>query len=366
MNDKELVLVIDDTPENLMMMNTLLKEDFKVKVASSGRHGLELARSASPDVILLDIAMPEMDGYEVIKKLKHDPQTAAIPVIFLTARTDSVDEKHGLQLGAVDYITKPISPSILLARVRNQIALKKTADFLRNKSDFLENEIQRRTLEIDMLQQAAIQVVTSLAETRDRETGKHVRRTQLYIKALAKQLQSHPRFHDCLDDQQIEAIYRSAPLHDIGKVGIPDHILRKAGKLTDDEFEIMKSHTTLGYEAITNAEVDGGVNVDFLRYAKEIALSHQEKWDGSGYPQKLAGDMIPVSARLMAVADVYDALISRRVYKEPYSHEQAIRIMKEGRGTHFDPDMLDAFLAIEQQIIDIASQYSDSSEDCKN
>ena len=363
MSSHPVVLVIDDSPENLVLMSTLLKDRYKVKVANSGARGLELARSASPDIILLDIMMPVMDGYAVCEQLKRDPATAHIPVIFLTARTESDDEKHGLELGAVDYITKPISPPIFLMRIQNHLALKRAADFLRDKADYLEKEVQIRTREIAALQEVTIQVVTSLAETRDQETGKHIRRTQLYIKALAEKLQSHPRFASSLGTSEIDAIYKSAPLHDIGKVGIPDRILLKPGKLTEEEFEIMKTHTTLGYEAIVHTEQELGINVGFLRYAKEIALSHQEKWDGSGYPQGLSGDAIPVSARLMAIADVYDALISRRVYKEPYPHARAIAILKEGRGSHFDPDVLDAFLAIEAEVLGIALKYADSEDD---
>ena len=363
MSSHPVVLVIDDSPENLVLMSTLLKDRYKVKVANSGDRGLELARSASPDIILLDIMMPVMDGYAVCEQLKRDPATAHIPVIFLTARAESDDEKHGLELGAVDYITKPISPPIFLMRIQNHLALKRAADFLRDKADYLEKEVQIRTREIAALQEVTIQVVTSLAETRDQETGKHIRRTQLYIKALAEKLQSHPRCASSLGTSEIDAIYKSAPLHDIGKVGIPDRILLKPGKLTEEEFEIMKTHTTLGYEAIVHTEQELGINVGFLRYAKEIALSHQEKWDGSGYPQGLSGDAIPVSARLMAIADVYDALISRRVYKEPYPHARAIAILKEGRGSHFDPDVLDAFLAIEAEVLGIALKYADSEDD---
>ena len=363
MNSNPVVLAIDDSPENLVLMSTLLKDRYKVKVANSGARGLELARSAAPDIILLDIMMPVMDGYAVCEQLKRDPATAHIPVIFLTARAESDDEKHGLELGAVDYITKPISPPIFLMRIQNHLALKRAADFLRDKADYLEKEVQNRTREIAALQEVTVQVVTSLAETRDQETGKHIRRTQLYVKALAEKLQNHPRFAASLGATEIDAIYKSAPLHDIGKVGIPDRILLKPGKLTEEEFEIMKTHTTLGYEAIVHTEQELGVNVGFLRYAKEIALSHQEKWDGSGYPQGLSGDAIPVSARLMAIADVYDALISRRVYKEPYPHDRAIAILKEGRGSHFDPDVLDAFLAIEAEVLGIALKYADSEED---
>ena len=347
---KATILVIDDTPANLTMMSALLKDDYKVKLANSGERGLAITFSDTPpDLILLDIMMPEMDGYEVCERLKNSPQTRDIPVIFLTARTEMEDEKHGLELGAVDYILKPISPPVVLARVKNHLALKAAADFLRDKSVYLEAEVKRRTEEIVAIQDVTIQIVTALAETRDPETGNHIRRTQFYVKALAEKLKTHPRFAPFLDDHEIEMIYKSAPLHDIGKIGIPDKILLKPAKFEPHEFEIMKTHTTLGYEAILQAEKKLGLEVAFLKYAKEIALSHQEKWDGSGYPQGLSGEKIPLSARLMAVADVYDALISRRVYKAGISHEKAAAMIVAGRGKHFDPDVVDAFLALETE-----------------
>jgi putative two-component system response regulator len=251
-------------------------------------------------------------------------------------------------------------------RVKNHLALKAAADFLRDQNLYLEQEIQKRTEEVAAIQDVTIQVVTSLAETRDPETGNHICRTQFYVKALAEKLSAHPDFAAELSPANIQLIYKSAPLHDIGKVGIPDKILLKPDRLTPEEFAIMKTHTTLGFEAIEHAERKLGINVDFLRIAKQIALSHQEKWDGSGYPQGLAGNAIPLAARLMAVADVYDALISRRVYKEPMSHEQALTIMGEGRATHFDPDILDAFKAIHETMRSIASCYSDTDEALTN
>ncbi|WP_189690658.1 HD-GYP domain-containing protein, partial [Pseudorhodoferax aquiterrae] len=209
------------------------------------------------------------------------------------------------------------------------------------------------------IQDVTIMAMASLAETRDNETGAHIRRTQLYVRRLAEQLKDHPRFSGQLSERTIELLYKSAPLHDIGKVGIPDEILLKPGKLTAEEFEIMKTHTTLGHTAIAEAEQRLGMKVDFLSLAKEIALSHQEKWDGSGYPQALAGEAIPLSARLMALADVYDALISKRVYKPAFPHEEAVRIVVEGRGKHFDPDVVDAFLAVAEDFRQIAVTHRD-------
>ncbi|MDA8448044.1 response regulator [Paracidovorax valerianellae] len=354
------VLVVDDTPDNLTLMGTLLRDHYHVKVANQGEKALRIAQSSPPpDLILLDIMMPGIDGYEVCRQLKAHPQSRDIPVIFLTARSTSDDERTGLAAGAVDYITKPISPPILLARVHTHLALKATADFLRDKSAYLEREVAMRTLEVQAIQDVTIMAMTSLAETRDNETGNHIRRTQLYVKALAEQLRQHPRFENTLTERMIELLYKSAPLHDIGKIGIPDSILLKPGKLTVEEFEVMKTHTTLGRNAIEDAERRLGMRVAFLNVSKEIAYSHQEKWDGSGYPEGLAGDAIPVSARLMAVADVYDALISKRVYKPAYSHDQACSTIMRGRGTHFDPDMVDAFVDLADDFRDIALKYPD-------
>ena len=345
--EKATVLVVDDTPDNLSLMSGLLKELYKVKVANSGEKGLKIAQSdPPPDLILLDIMMPGMDGYEVCQHLQSDPKTRDIPVIFLTAKSEVEDEKRGLEMGAVDYITKPISPPIVMARVATQLHVKASADFLRSKADFLECEVGKRTREVMAIQDVTILAMASLAETRDSDTGNHIRRTQYYVKALAEKLIPNPRFSRFLNSQNITMLFKSAPLHDIGKVGIPDRILLKPGRFTPEEFEIMKMHPALGADAITHAEATLGTEVEFLKMAKEIALSHQEKWDGSGYPQGLAGDDIPISARLMAVADVYDALISERVYKAAMSHEQACRIIEEGSGTHFDPVVVEAFRAI--------------------
>lgn len=361
---KPLVLVVDDTPANLQLMGAILKQNYRVKVANHGDKALQIAAGQPrPDIILLDIMMPDIDGYEVCRQLKADPATSNIPVIFLTAKTEVQDEALGFACGAVDYISKPISQPVLLARVRSQLQLKHMADFLRDKNGFLESEVVRRTQEITAIQDVTITAMASLAETRDGDTGNHIRRTQNYVRALARKLQSHPRFAAQLDDRTIEMLYKSAPLHDIGKVGIPDRILLKPGRLTTDEFEVMKTHTTLGRDAIANAEKSLGLQVAFLRIAKEIAYGHQEKWDGSGYPEGLRGDEIPVSARLMAVADVYDALISRRVYKDGMPHEQAVRIIVEGKGTHFDPDMVDAFVDIAEEFRAIALRFADSDDD---
>lgn len=356
---KPTILVVDDTPQNLSLINNLLTGKYKIKVASNGLLALKIARTTPIDLILLDVMMPEMDGYQVCRALKEDARTADIPVIFLTAKTEIEDEEYGLQLGAVDYITKPISPPIVAARIRTHLLLKASSDFLRDKASYLENEIHNRTKEIKEIQDVTILTLASLAETRDNDTGNHIRRTQHYVKALACSLKSDAKFAPHLSDQTIELLFKSAPLHDIGKVGIPDRILLKPGPLTPEEFEIMKTHTVLGKGAIESAERSLGKGVLFLRYAKEIAYSHQEKWDGSGYPDGLSGERIPLSARLMAVSDVYDALISRRVYKPAFSHEEALRTIIAGKGTHFDPDIVEAFIANAETYRAIAHRYKD-------
>ncbi len=297
------------------------------------------------------------------RQLKANPVTRDIPVIFLTAKAEVEDERRGLEIGALDYITKPISPPIVLPRVKIHLALKAHSDFLRDKSAFLEAEVAKRTREVMAIQDVTILAMASLAETRDTDTGNHIRRTQFYVKALAQHLATHPKYAAQLTDSYIQMLFKSAPLHDIGKVGIPDRILLKPGKLEPEEFELMKTHTTLGWDAIEHAEKQLGTEVDFLSTAKEIALFHHEKWNGAGYPQGLAGDAIPLSARLMAVADVYDALISRRVYKEGMPHEQAMQIILEGRGSHFDPDVIDAFEAQHEEFRHIAARFADSNDD---
>lgn len=368
------ILIVDDDPVVSGMLGiTLAAAGYEIVEANSGEDALALlARSNTrslPDIVFLDIEMwGGIDGFEVCRKLKASTATRHIPVVFLTAKSDPVYEQLGFALGAVDYISKPISPPIVCARVRTHLALKAAADFLHDRNAYLEQEVarrteeaRRRTEELRISQEVTMVALASLAETRDNETGNHVMRTQHYVLILAKHLRNHERFSDALDDEGVDRIFKAAPLHDIGKVGIPDRILLKPGRLDAEEFEIMKTHTTLGRDAIENAQQRVGVRLPLLETAKEIALSHQEKWDGSGYPEGLAGDAIPLSARLMAVADVYDALISRRVYKEPMLHEQASKIIIAGRGQHFDPDIADAFIALEAEFCAIASRFSDES-----
>jgi putative two-component system response regulator len=360
------ILIVDDTPDNITLLTGLLRDSYRIKVANSGERALKVATTDPlPDLILLDIMMPGMDGYEVCRRLKADARTRDIPVIFLTAKTQVEDEQMGFDAGCVDYITKPISPPIVAARVKTQLTLKSAADFLKDKNQYLEAEVQRRTREVQVIQDVTIMAMASLAETRDNETGNHIRRTQHYVRALAKRLQDHPRFALFLTDETVELLYKSAPLHDIGKVGIPDAILLKAGNLTREEFEIMKTHTTLGRDAIVAAEKLIDAPNTFLQFAREIAHFHQERWDGRGYPEKRKGEQIPVSARLMAIADVYDALISRRVYKPPFPHSEAVTLIRQGKGVQFDPDMVDAFVEIAEEFRAIAARFEDSEAEVR-
>ena len=262
-NPRATILVVDDTPDNLALMSSLLKDQYKVKVANGGEKALRVAQVDNPpDLILLDIMMPEMDGYQVLERLKNDPRTRDTPVIFLTAKSEIDDEKHGLELGAVDYITKPISPPIVLARVRTQLSLKAAADFLRDKAKYLEQEVARRTEEVMAIQDVTILALASLAETRDSDTGNHLRRTQYYVRALARQLKTHPRFAQFLTDANIERLFKSAPLHDIGKVGIPDRILLKPGHFDDQEMQIMKTLKSVKPEE--NVTWDGDQKLEVL------------------------------------------------------------------------------------------------------
>jgi putative two-component system response regulator len=359
-DSRPIILLIDDTPENLAFMRGVLKDHYRTRLASSGRACLAMVGGPPrPDLILLDIKISDLDGFEVLRLLKADPDTADIPVIFLTSRSEPDDEEKGLALGASDFITKPIRPPVLLSRVHHHILIKQAGDFLTDRNEFLVREIDRRTRELQIVQDVTIMAMASLAETRDNETGYHVKRTQWYVKELALKLREHPRFAPALTPNDIDLLFKSAPLHDIGKIGIPDHILLKPGKFTPEEFEIMKRHTTIGHDAILAAESRLNIPNSFLRVAREIAHCHQEKWDGSGYPRGLKGEEIPVSARLMAVADVYDALISPRVYKPPFSHEKAVEIISQGVGSHFDPDVVAAFLEISIRFQEIAGHFTD-------
>jgi len=372
-----IILVVDDQPENLTVIGELLRPFYRIRVANSGAAALRVAATEPrPDLILLDVMMPDMDGYKVLYRLKENPVTAGVPVIFVTALGAEKDEERGFKLGAVDYITKPIKPIVLLARVRSQLGLKRVRDWLTDQNAFLETEIIRRMHDNLLAQDASLCALAGLAETRDADTGNHILRTQTYVDILGKQLQqSHVRYAQELSNARLAMIVNAAPLHDIGKIGIPDHILLKPGKHTEEEFEIMKTHARLGGEAlekaIQRALKHNGLSqheanlpaLAFLDAAREIAACHHEKWDGSGYPDQLAGESIPLSARLMALADVFDALVSVRVYKPAMPFAQARDIIIAGRGRHFDPDVADAFIIRYDEFTEIARRYKDKVAD---
>ena len=353
------ILIVDDDPINLVVLEGLLQDEYGITKAEGGVEALAAAsRDPSPDLILLDVMMPDIDGYEVIKRLNDDPATCDIPVIFVTALDSVGDEETGLKLGAVDYVTKPVHAAILHARVRTHLHLKRVRDQIAEQNQSLEAEVHRRLQQTQRVQDVSLRALSSLAATRDNETGAHILRTQGYVNLLCNELASRGRYPELLTEDGIRNITLAAPLHDIGKVGIPDSILLKPGRLTPEEFDIMKQHAQLGYAALENAEGVLGTT-SFLRYAKEISQSHHEKWDGSGYPHGLAGDDIPISARLMALADVYDALVSKRRYKPAYPHEKAVALLTEGRGTHLDPRIVDKFLEISDQFAEVANRFSD-------
>jgi putative two-component system response regulator len=354
------ILIVDDSTENLYVLNELLRPKYQVLAATSGELALRIANTTPrPDLILLDVMMPVMDGYAVLANLLTEPTTSDIPVIFLTALVGAGEEERGLKQGAVDYITKPITPVVALARINTQLQAKQARDWLKNQNATLEAEVARRMVENNLTQQVSIRALAHLAETRDTDTGNHILRTQNYVQHLATLLRNHPRFQSVMTDQYIDLLARSAPLHDIGKVGIPDYVLLKPGKFTPEEWEIMKMHAKLGSDAIEHAEGDIERSPPFLSVAKEIAHWHHEKWDGSGYPDGKAGEDIPVSARLMAVADVFDALLSVRPYKSAMPIEKVRAIITEGRGTHFDLDVAEMFLTHFDDFVAIAHRHAD-------
>jgi len=360
------ILLVDDIEANIDLLVRLLGDSYKLQVALSGQRALDCIEKEIPDLILLDIMMPVMDGYEVCEQLKKEKKTREVPIIFLTALDLLSDKTKGFQLGAVDYVTKPFEVEEVRARIKTHLLLGKAKQQLANQNQILEQKVLERTkklhaAQIDLLlnQDVTISCMASLAEHRDPETGGHIKRTQNYVRAIASEINTHEKYKNIITQDVVENLYKTAPLHDIGKVGVPDSILLKPGKLTKEEFDEMKNHPTYGRDSLVDACERLGSN-SFLQSAIEIAYAHHEKWDGSGYPQGLRGEEIPLPGRIMAIADVYDALISKRVYKDAFSHEKARSIIVEGKGNHFDPDLIDAFLKIEDQFIAIAKKYLDS------
>jgi putative two-component system response regulator len=350
---KPTILIVEDEPINVKLLIEALGEEYTFRVAPDGVAALASVKKNLPDLILLDIVMPDMDGFAVCRRLKYDPALRDISVIFLTALSGDLNEAQGLELGVVDYITKPFNPAIVKARVRNHLELK----FYR---DLLEDIVRKRTADLEQTQEATIAGMALLAEYRDPETGGHIQRTKHYVRTLAEAMSA--RYPDTLTPEYIDLLYRSAPLHDIGKVAVNDSILLKPGELTSEEFSEMKRHTLVGSEVIRRAEMLLGEK-SFLSVAREIAEFHHERWDGSGYPHGLKGEEIPLNAQLMAIADIYDALTSRRVYKPPYHHKKAFDIIINGddriRPEIFSPAIVDGFRAVHLEWMRISSDFLD-------
>lgn len=350
------ILLVDDNPQNLGVLTGILKsENHTILVATDGKRAIEVARNAKPDLILLDIMMPGLDGIEVCNRIKTEvPEIAEIPIIFITALSDTDSITTAFASGGVDYIVKPIRAEEVIARVRSHLQLFKM-------KRALESQVELKNQEIMDTKAIALKAVANLAETRDPETGAHLQRVQLYIRQLARELQKESPYAVNIDDNYIQDLYDSSPLHDIGKVGIPDKILLKPGRLTDKEFDIMKTHSQIGYFSLKRAKIPGRDN-SFLDVGADIAYAHHEKWDGSGYPRGLSSTEIPLAGRLMAFVDVYDALTSQRVYKKAFTHEKSTHIMFQEMTGHFDPEIIRVFLKIEDWFKDVSEKYRDDED----
>ncbi|MBE0449930.1 MAG: response regulator [Clostridia bacterium] len=356
------ILVVDDTRINIDILVNILGDDYEVSVAMDGQEALDTIENIRPDLILLDIMMPIMDGYTVIEKLKENAITENIPVIFISALSDIANKTTGFKLGAVDYIVKPFNIEEVRARVKTHLMLSLAQKALQNQNEILEIKVEERTKELMLTQQAAIMSFASLAEYRDLDTGGHIKRIKEYVHTIAKELMKNPKYQNMINKKYIDLLVQSSPLHDIGKVGVPDAILKKGGKLNSDEFEIMKKHTTFGKNAIESVERDLG-ELAFLHLAKEMAYTHHERWDGLGYPRGIKGSEIPLSGRIITVADVYDGMVSRRIYKPPYTHQVAVEMILKGKSMQFDPDVVDAFVVCLEEIRHIAIEQADSDEE---
>ena len=362
-SDREKIVILDDDMANLTMGSHILKTFYDVTPVSSAAKFQDILFKVAPSLVLLDIEMPEMNGFEVIKKMKANPRFADIPVIFLTSKNDVPSEVEGFELGGADYISKPFSPPILLKRIENQLLiLKQKKDLLANQeklkdyADHLQEKVLEKTKDLIDLQNAVLVTVSDLVEFRDKLTGSHILRTQLYLKALVEELVKEGIYKDVISKWDIDLFIASAPLHDVGKIAITDLILNKPDKLTIDEFEIMKTHVTAGIDAIERI-MHHTNNHAFLKHALLVAGTHHEKWDGTGYCTGLKGDNIPMEGRLMAISDVYDALISVRSYKKALTHEEACRIMEGNSGTNFDPVLVGVFKNVEAEFNRIAREH---------
>ena len=362
--DQPLILLVDDTAENLQLMSELLFDHYRLKVATSGENALRIAAgSVAPDLILLDIMMPGMDGYEVCRQLKANPQTANIPVIFLTAKSDEADEQKGFDLGAVDYFTKPISPALILSRINAHLQLKLNADFQRDRNEYLELAVRHRTRELEQLQQVTIETLANLAAMRDNPRGNHLARVERFMRVLAQALvRQQPGLEDEMSEEAIERLGKSALLHGIGKLVLPDRLLLAPQQALDDDLRLLHQHTEAGRAALEAAEAKLGSQITFLTDAKHIVYSQHEHWDGSGYPQGLRGAQIPLSARLMALVDAYEDLTSRHPYRQVVSHAQATAQITSSSGHIFDPSVVLAFIEVADEFASIALELADDAE----
>ena len=356
------IILVDDNLSNLDQGRSILKTFYEVFPAPSASKMFEILENALPDLILLDIEMPEMNGYEVVKKLKSNDRYSNIPVIFLTSKNDVSSERQGFELGAADYVSKPFSPPILLKRIENQLALVQRAkdlmesrEKLREYSENLEELVKQKTDEVINLQGTVIATVADLVEFRDKLTGGHISRTQRYLKILVDKLIEKNIYTDEINEWDINLFLMSVQLHDVGKITISDSILNKPGKLTPEEFEIMKTHVSAGVDAIEGI-LSNAKEHAFLNHALVIVGTHHERWNGSGYPIGLKGKNIPLEGRLMAIADVYDALVSERSYKKAFPHETACGIIEKGAGKDFDPELVNVFREVEDEFAEVAKR----------
>jgi len=346
--------MVDDDLTCLTVAKNNLVDRYDIFTIPSGSKLFNILKKVTPDLILLDIEMPEMSGYDVIKVLKNNENTADIPVIFLTAKIDPESEVKGLSLGAVDYITKPFSKELLLKRMELHLLLEAQKKELIKYSHNLEEMVSKKTKTVFELQNAILKTVAELVECRDDVTGGHIERTQKYLILLVKVMLEHGVYSKEISTWDINLFIMSSQLHDVGKISIKDNILMKKGKLTNEEFEEMKKHSVLGADIIQRIEENTTEN-EFLKYAKLLASSHHEKWDGTGYPKQLKGEDIPLQGRMMSIVDVYDALTSKRQYKKAFTHEESVKIINDGRGTHFDPLLVEVFVKHEIEFKDISS-----------
>jgi len=366
-SDRPTILVVDDMPENIALMRRLLTpKGYRIAEALSGPAALELVATDPPDVILLDLMMPEMNGFEVCDRLKRDLTTRHIPIIIITGVSEHEANIRALEAGVDDFLIRPIDPVLLDARIRSSVKSKALQDQiikyqrrLEDDNQALEDRVRERTAQLERTQQVTMFSMARLAESRDPETGEHLERMRRYVREIAIEMGSWPKYDGTIDSGFVEILYYSSPLHDIGKVGIPDQILLKPGKLTREEFDIMKTHTLVGGDTLKAADEEAGGN-SFLMMGRDIAYFHHEKWDGSGYPYSLSGEDIPLPARIVALGDAYDALTSKRPYKEPFSHEKSRDIILEAGGSHFDPDVINAFKARDSRFTTIRDKYQDS------